>query len=103
MPLPGTYTADSVSELLDKIGLIPAGEPTREASRSYRRWALESAALDLVLKQAGTDLATALGREYEPIRFLVSTRLETPPTSDRVLRWLELNPELEFKRDATSA
>jgi L-alanine-DL-glutamate epimerase-like enolase superfamily enzyme len=101
-PPAGSYTIDSFSEALDEIDLFPGIEPGREASRSYRRWAIESAALDLALKQAETDLATVLGREYDPVRFLVSTRLGKPPSLDRVREWLQLQPETEFKLDATS-
>lgn len=103
LPLAGTYTLDSFSEKLAKIDLFPTTEPARAASRTYRRWAIESAALDLALKQADTNLQTAIGRAYNPVRFLVSTRLGDPPTADRVTQWLDLNPELEFKLDATSA
>lgn len=101
-PLEGNYSFDSFSAALDDVDLFPSGPPTREASRAYRRWAVESAALDLALKQADTNLASALGREYAPVRFLVSTRLGDPPTADRVIQWLDRNPELEFKLDATS-
>ena len=103
LPPAGSYTVDTFSEALDEIDLFPGILPGREASQSYRRWALESAALDLALKQADTDLATALGREYDPVRFLVSTRLGEPPTLERVEQWLEFDPETEFKLDATSA
>lgn len=103
LPLAGTYSLASFSKALPEIDLFPTAEPAREASRAYRRWAVESAALDLALKQADTDLPTVLARAYEPVRFLVSTRLGDPPTADRVTRWLDINPELEFKLDATSA
>lgn len=103
LPPAGSYTIDSFSDALEEIDLFPGVIPGREASQAYRRWALESAALDLALKQADTDLATVFGLEYEPVRFLVSTRLGEPPSLDRVNRWLELNPETEFKLDATSA
>lgn len=102
LPLVGTFTLATFSEALDEIDLFPTGEPAREASRAYRRWAVESAALDLALKQADTDLATVLGRAYHPVRFVVSTRLGDPPTADRVEQWLTLNPEVEFKLDAAS-
>lgn len=102
LPFAGTYTLATFSEALDDIDLFPTGEPARAASRSYRRWAVESAALDLALKQAHTDLATALGLAYQPIRFLVSTRLGDPPSAARVEEWLALNPEVEFKLDASS-
>ena len=102
LPFAGTYTVASFSEALDDVDLFPAAEPAREASRAYRRWAVESAALDLALKQADTNLAAALGREYDPVRFVVSTRLGDPPSFDRVAHWLELDRGLEFKLDATS-
>ena len=47
----------------------------RGVSRDYRRWAFESAALDLALRQAGTNLAAALGREPRPVNFVNSMRL----------------------------
>jgi hypothetical protein len=66
------------------------------ASRDYRRWAFESAALDLALRQNETSLGQALGREHRPVRFVVSTRHEIEP-------WLAMNPELEFKLDPMSS
>ena len=71
-----------------------AREPVRPASREYRRWAFESAALDLALRQAGLSLGEALGLPYRPVRFVVSTRLDIRP-------WLALYPGLEFKLDPT--
>jgi hypothetical protein len=62
------------------------------ASRDYRRWACESAALDLALRQAGRSLADVLEREFKPVRFVASTRAEVEP-------YRELYPELEFKLD----
>ena len=56
-----------------------AHEPARPASRDYRRWAFESAALDLALRQAGLSLGEALGLPYRPVRFVVSTRLDIRP------------------------
>lgn len=95
------YTLEELSARIDERDLFPEG-PTRKAFRKYRRWGFESAALDLALRQANTDLASALGREYDPVRFVVSTRLGEPPTVDRVERFLELDPSLEFKLDATA-
>ena len=69
-------TFDEFSKRLDGIDLFPAGAPERaEVSRDYRRWAFESAALDLALRQAGTNLAAALGREPRPLNFVSSLRL----------------------------
>ncbi|WP_227356605.1 hypothetical protein [Haladaptatus salinisoli] len=102
LPLAGEYTIDSFSATLDGLDLFPDRPPERKASRTYRRWAFESAALDLALKQAELNLATVFNRDYNPVRFVVSNRLGDPPTFDRIATWLELNPDLEFKLDATS-
>lgn len=100
-PLAGEYTLDSFSGMLDDVDLFPATEPEREVSRHYRRWAVESAALDLALRQAGETLASALDRSYDPVSFVVSTRLGEPPATDRIERALEVHGNLEFKLDPT--
>jgi hypothetical protein len=101
-PVAGDYTLDSFSEQLDGIDLFPNDEPDQPTARDYRRWAFESAALDLALKQARTNLADRLDRSYDPVRFVVSTRLAEPPTGERVDDWLDRNSALEFKLDPTS-
>jgi hypothetical protein len=101
--LAGEYTFAEFSARLDDVSLFPE-PPEREPSRHYRRWAVESAALDLALRQAGTDLASALGRSYDPVRFVVSTRLgDDDPSTDRLDRLLEAYPDTEFKLDPTDA
>src|SRR5919204_3759641 len=94
-------TLGDYSELVGGLDLFPA-EPVREVSRLYRRWAFESAALDLALRQAGTTLAAAVGRELRPLTFVVSLRLGEPPTIDPVRKRLELYPTLRFKLDPVS-
>jgi hypothetical protein len=89
--LAGTWTVDGYSHHLDDVALW-AAEPAMAASRDYRRWAFESAALDLALRQAGLSLADAVGRVYRPVRFVVSTRAGVEP-------YRELYPDLEFKLD----
>jgi len=101
--LAGEFTFDDFSTHLDGIDLFPAGDPERSVSRHYRRWAFESAALDLALRQADTDLGSALGRSYDPVRFVVSTRLADPPTGERVEQWLDHDGTTEFKLDPTPA
>ena len=50
--LAGTWSLHDYSVRLDELELFDA-EPQMAASRDYRRWAFESAALDLALRQAG--------------------------------------------------
>lgn len=69
----GVATLTDLWARLDDDALVER-EPRHEVVRSYRRWAFEAAALDLALKQAGVSLPEALGREAEPVRFLVSPR-----------------------------
>jgi hypothetical protein len=90
----GTWTLDSFSGNLEGFDFF-AVAPEDGAAREYRRWAWESAALDLALKQAGTDLARALGRERHPVRYVVSTRAEN------VVPLLELYQGMRFKLDPT--
>ena len=89
--LSGTWTLRDYSLRLDDLVLFP-GEPQMGASRDYRRWAFESAALDLALGQSGRSFADAVGRAYRPVRFVASTRADISP-------YLELYPALEFKLD----
>ncbi len=99
--LAGEYAFDEFSATVGDRDLFPGGGPGREDFRDYRRWGFESAALDLALKQVDESLADRLDRSYDPVRFVVSTRLGDPPTADRVERWLSIDPALEFKLDAT--
>jgi L-alanine-DL-glutamate epimerase-like enolase superfamily enzyme len=89
LPVAGEHTIESFSALFDGMD-------------SHRRWAVESAALDLALRQAGKPLWEVLGREPRPVTFVSSMRLGSPPSADRVLRRLELYPTLRFKLDPTS-
>jgi hypothetical protein len=99
--LAGEYTVASFSAALDTTDLFFGRDLDREDFHSYRRWALESAALDLALRQSGTNLGAALDRRYNPVRFVISTRLGDPPTTGRVEEWLAIQPEAEFKLDPT--
>jgi L-alanine-DL-glutamate epimerase-like enolase superfamily enzyme len=100
LPLAGPYTLRSFREHIDSLDLWPAA-PVREVSRLYRRWAYESAALDLALRQAGTSLAAALGREPRPVDFVMSKRLQEPYDASDLRRWLGSYPTLRFKLDPT--
>jgi len=82
--LAGTWSLEDFSHHLDEF---------EELTEGYRRWAFESAALDLGLAQREVGLGEALGRKEHPVRFVVSTRAAPQ-------RWLAVAPELEFKLDA---
>jgi L-alanine-DL-glutamate epimerase-like enolase superfamily enzyme len=101
LSLAGSRTLAEYCELVGGLDLFPA-EPVRDVSRLYRRWAFESAALDLALRQAGRPLSDALGLEARPVNFVVSMRLGDPPTIEPLRRRLELYPTLRFKLDPTS-
>jgi hypothetical protein len=78
----GEHTLDSFSGL---VADVPG----------YRRWGLESAALDLALRQAGLSLAEAVGREARPVTFVVS--------QNNPQQWLAVEPGLRFKLDASDS
>jgi hypothetical protein len=101
LPLAGAWTLRSFAEHLDGLDTFPAGEPAMPVFRNYRRWAIESAALDLALRQAGKSLAGVLEREPRPVTFVVSSRMGDPPTLAPVTRRLAAYPALRFKLDGT--
>jgi hypothetical protein len=101
LPLAGSHTLDSFSELLERLALF-LSEPQMEASHDYRRWGFESAALDLALRQTGQSLPEVVGREPRPVSFVASKRLADPPSIEEVRKWLEIYPTLQFKLDPTS-
>lgn len=102
LPLAGRFTLTSFADHLAGLELF-AEPPQREVSARYRTWAYESAALDLALRQAGTTLHAALGREPRALRFVVSLRLGEPPSVEPVSGRLKLYPGLRFKLDPTSS
>ena len=100
-PLAGEWTLDTFSQHLATLPLFDH-EPDQHAYLDYRRWAYESAALDLALRQAGLSLADAVGESAQPLTVVVSTRRGEPATTGRLRAWLELYPSLRFKLDATA-
>ena len=97
--LEGEFNLEAFSARLDERELFPS-EPSQAAYRDYRRWAYESAALDLALRQARRSLADVVDRTPEPLEFVVSMRLPRPSGPERVLELLERDPTLRFKLDA---
>jgi L-alanine-DL-glutamate epimerase-like enolase superfamily enzyme len=103
--LSGPGTLGELCDRLAELDLFSAAAPEQESSRHYRRWAYESAALDLALRQNGLPLHEALGRDPKPLTFVCSTRLsslgddDSGSTTDPVRRRLEKYPGLRFKLD----
>jgi hypothetical protein len=87
----GRTTLGELSAKLDGLQLFET-KPTMPAWADYRRWAFESAALDLALRQNDLSLGAAVKRDYHPVRFVVSTRGDA-------FGWLEHIPGLELKLD----
>jgi hypothetical protein len=102
--LTGPRTLGGLCDLLGELDLHEGAPPEREVSRHYRRWAYESAALDLALRQNGVALHEALGRQPKPLRFVCSTRLsgfddDSTSSTEAISKRLERYPGLEFKLD----
>ena len=100
--LHGTRTFDGLSTLLGLANLFPV-EPIRDSSRPCRRWAFESAALDLALRQRELSLEQAVGRPARPVSFVASIRLGEPPSPFPLRELLAVAPGLRFKLDPTPA
>lgn len=98
----GEYTLEGFSRSLEDVDLFPTKPPEQEISRTYRRWAVESAALDLALKQNDTTLAARLDRERPSVRFVASPPVPEGDTT-RVEEILAGNPGCEFALEPTDA
>jgi hypothetical protein len=108
LPVAGSWTLESFSQHLGETDLFLGSPPVRgPMSQDFRRWGLESAALDLALRQARKPLHEVVGRGPRPVTFVVSTRLKAPgvpgpETADRVTNMLARYPRLRFKLDPTN-
>jgi hypothetical protein len=94
--LAGEWTLESFSAHLETLDLTPT-PPWLPAS--FCRWGLESAALDLALRQAGRSLASVLRVQPRPVTFVNSLRLPVPHSVDPLLERLRTFPGLRFKLD----
>jgi len=101
LELAGSHTIASFGDLVGGLDTFPT-PPERDVSRLYRRWAFESAALDLALRQAGKSLAAALERQLRPVNFVTSMRLGEPASIEPLRAKLERYPTLRFKLDPTN-
>jgi L-alanine-DL-glutamate epimerase-like enolase superfamily enzyme len=101
-PLTGRFRLSEFSARVGELDLFPR-PPRSPSNRFYRRWAFESAGLDLALRQSHRSLADYLGLRARPVRFVVSTSLGRPPSAQLLRDWRKFYPGLRFKLDATSA
>ncbi len=102
LPLEGERTLARFCEHLATLELWPE-PPEWEVALRFRRWAFESAALDLALRQAGRALHDVLGLEPQPVRFVNSLGLGKEPSIEPVRRRLARSPGVHFKLDAEAA
>jgi L-alanine-DL-glutamate epimerase-like enolase superfamily enzyme len=100
--LAGEWTIDSFSAHVATLELVPPSSQMSELVRRFRQWGLESAALDLALRQANRSLADVLGRPSRPLTFVNSLHLPDPPSFEPISARLELFPALRFKLDPTT-
>ena len=100
LELAGAWTLGGLCTRIAALDLFPEGPPEWEIARGFRRWAFESATLDLALRQAGMSLASVLGREARPVRFVNSLGLGSPASADVIARRFAAYPSVEFKLDA---
>jgi L-alanine-DL-glutamate epimerase-like enolase superfamily enzyme len=104
LDLRGPTTLGEACARIAELDLFPGAPPERESSRHYRRWAYESAALDLALRQNGVALYEVVERDPQPLRFVCSTRLSSfedgaRSSTEQIRNRLARYPDLEFKLD----
>ena len=102
LPLAGKWTLAGFCEQLGGLALWPE-PPEWDAALRMRRWAFESAALDLALRQAGRPLHDVLGLEPKPVRFVNSLGLGKEPSIEPLRRRLARSPGVRFKLDAEAS
>jgi len=102
LPRAGRWTLESYRRQLASIDQWPV--PARwESVRRWRSWGLQAAGLDLALRQNGIRLDELAGRAAQPVHFVHSLALGTPPAVEQVIRRLDRHPGLRLKLDVTPA
>jgi hypothetical protein len=102
LALEGEWTLAEFCEHVATLELWPE-PPEWDLALRLRRWAFESAALDLALRQAGRALHDVLGLEPQPVRFVNSLGLGKEPSIEPVRRRLARSPGVRFKIDAEAS
>lgn len=104
----GEHTVSTFASIQD-TELHVADHTPQRGDINHLQWAIESAVLDLALKQSGKPLAGVLHQRYnpewydrvwyEPVRFVASPSLGDPPSLRPIHRIREAVPNLEVKID----
>jgi L-alanine-DL-glutamate epimerase-like enolase superfamily enzyme len=102
LPLEGEWTLADFCARLAALELWPE-PPQWDVALRFRKWAFESAALDLALRQAGRSLHDVLGLEPQPVRFVNSLGLGEEPSIEPLRRRLARSPGVRFKLDAEAS
>ncbi|MFB6203923.1 MAG: hypothetical protein ABEK01_05525 [Candidatus Nanohaloarchaea archaeon] len=102
MEIEGSYSFDGFSRSLEEKRLFPGEMEADETQRNYRRWAVESAVLDLALKQNGEDLGSVLGMDYSPVRFVASPGMDGKQI-ELLEEFTSREPGVEFKLDVSGS
>jgi L-alanine-DL-glutamate epimerase-like enolase superfamily enzyme len=97
----GSWTIGSLSSHLDAQQVGAPKDPHMDDKPGFHRWAVESAALDLALRQAGINLATLLDESWRPVQVSLSMGLGDPASTELLERWLERDPTITFKLDTS--
>lgn len=101
--LVGTWTIKSFSDMLDTgLTLDLPNPPSWDDKSGYHRWAIESAVLDLALRQANTNLAELIGVSWNPLRTSLSMGLSEDNPKKKLEAWLERDPNISFKLDVST-
>jgi hypothetical protein len=105
LELAGDWTLDSFSQHVGGLDLFHGAQPSMPAYLDYRRWAIESAALDLALRQAGESLHGRLGREARPLTFGVSLRIAgtADPVRERIDTYGNVRYKIDYEAEWTEA
>jgi L-alanine-DL-glutamate epimerase-like enolase superfamily enzyme len=98
--LEGEWTLAGFCDRVATLDLWPE-QPDWDGMLNLRKWAFESAALDLALRQAGRPLHDVLGLEPRPVRFVNSLGLgKEGPSIEPLRRRIARAPGVHFKLDA---
>lgn len=99
LELQGCWSLATLSRRLEELDPGPA-QSEFAGQDVYRRWAFESAALDLALRQAGASLSSILDVEPRPVRFVASMGLGDDNDLRRLRALRAAKPGLGLKLDA---